>query len=462
MSPATGATTGPDDGRLAGTVALTRGNVPTPATMAAAATLLLIAAPWRSGGEGAALVHLTPADAGSVVLVALVAVRALTIPTLTDERRMRSWVTLPLLALLAAAAAATITAADAMLSLSGMVRTAQLYVVVPLATYLALRRRADLALLLSAVLVLGVIEAAIAIAQYATGSGASYAGEEVRAVGTFGAYSIMALPWVLTAALIVATSVALAYRGWVRAVALVAVAVLVPGLAFSLSRGFWLAAAVSVLATVAVHDRAKAVALLVGSLVLLSAAPVLLPGSTASPVVERLGTGASALEASDQSVRDRYALWDAALGMWRDNPATGVGIKSFPRYRDSYIPFGSSGASDIGDAQGGFRQVALLSPHNTYLLVLAEQGAVGAAAFAAYFGGLGWAALRRVRRDIRRDDDPLVVAFGLAVIGLLAAFLVSALHTDPGGSTVLLNGTIHFGGLLWLAAGAQVAEETPA
>ena len=47
------------------------------------------------------------------------------------------------------------------------------------------------------------------------------------------------------------------------------------------------------------------------------------------------------------SVRDRYALWDAALGMWRDHPVTGVGPKNFTDYRDTYASVGLSSGSDV-------------------------------------------------------------------------------------------------------------------
>ena len=65
-----------------------------------------------------------------------------------------------------------------------------------------------------------------------------------------------------------------------------------------------------------------------------------------------------------------------------DHPVTGVGLRHFPLFRDTYAPMSLSSGGDVLDATQGFRRVELLSPHNFYLLVLSELGIVGAMAFA--------------------------------------------------------------------------------
>ena len=61
-----------------------------------------------------------------------------------------------------------------------------------------------------------------------------------------------------------------------------------------------------------------------------------------------------------------------------DQPLTGVGLRMFPSYRDSYAPLHLSSGSDVEDPVSGYHRQALLSPHNMYLLVLSEQGLIGA------------------------------------------------------------------------------------
>ena len=54
-----------------------------------AGTMVLIAVPWRTGGEGAEFAHITLPDLAAVALVGIVTVRVL---VLGDQGRLRSWV----------------------------------------------------------------------------------------------------------------------------------------------------------------------------------------------------------------------------------------------------------------------------------------------------------------------------------------------------------------------------------
>jgi hypothetical protein len=197
-----------------------------------AATLVLIAVPWRTGGEGAAFAHITLPDLAAATLAGIVAVRTLVIG---DQGRLRSWVLLPLTGVVVAGSVATLTASDPVTGVSGLVRYAEIFVVVPTITYLALQSQRDLKLILTVIIALGVFEGAIGVFQFYTGIGASYGEANIRAIGTFGAYNITGLATVVTYALIAATAIFVGLRHGRRLWALLLMLALLFPLAFSLS-----------------------------------------------------------------------------------------------------------------------------------------------------------------------------------------------------------------------------------
>ncbi|MDP8973876.1 MAG: O-antigen ligase family protein [Actinomycetota bacterium] len=422
-----------------------------------AVIIVLIAVPWRTGGEGAEVAHVTLPDIAAATLAGIVAVRTL---VLGDQGRLRSWVILPLAGVVVAGSVATLTASDPAASISGLVRYAEIFVVVPAATYLALQSRRDLKLILAVVIALGVFEGAIGVYQFFTGTGAAIGGANARAVGTFGAYNIMGLANVVTYALIAATATFVGLQDGRRLWGLLLMLALLFPLAFSLSRGAWIAAAVGVMVVVALGDWKKLVFfVLVGGLALVITSGVVTPGGPASGdpgvTTERLNSLYSVGSTPDQSTLDRYAMWQAARGMWADHPLTGVGLKNFPHFRDVYAPLSFSGGSDIQDSDG-FRRVELLSPHNLYWLVLAEQGLVGAFAYGALFLSLGIAGFKRLPK---LEESSVERVFALSSLGLLASYLISSVYGDVGGSTMVLDAVVLFGGLVWLASGTQLNEE---
>ncbi len=417
-----------------------------------AGALALIAVPWRTGGEGAALAHITLPDLAVAVLAVIVAVRTL---ALGDQGRLRSWVILPLVGILVAGSAATLTASDPLTSISGLVRYAEIFVVIPAITYLSLQNTRDLKLILAVVIALGAFEGALGVFQFFTETGASYGETNTRAVGTFGAYNIMALATIVTYALIVATAAFVSLRGGRRLGALLLMLMLLLPLAFSLSRGAWIAAAVGVVVVLALADWKKAVLfVLVGGLALTITSGVVSDGPNV--VAGRFTSLYSTSYAPEQSTQDRYAMWQAARSMWEEHPLTGVGLKNFPYFRDLLTPLNFSGVSDIADTSGGFRRVELLSPHSLYWLLLAEQGLLGALAYGVLFLSLGLASFRRLR-DMK--DSPVQRIFCLSSLGFLVSYLTSSIYGDIGGSTAVL-GSVFLGGLVWLASGAALNEET--
>jgi O-antigen ligase len=414
-----------------------------------AVVMVLVLVPWRGGGEEGAA-RLSLADVAAVGLVALVLARVLIIG---DTVRLRSWVLLPMAAVFVACGAATVAAADGLTSLVGMARFVEIFIAIPLATYLTLERRSDLSLILGTFLAIGIAEGILGVYQFATGSGAGFGDAAIRAVGTFGAYEILSLASVVTHALLVAVAIVIAGRGPVRALAATAVAALVVPLAVSLSRGAWIAAVIAILAMILVANFRAGLVLLLTS-VMVMALLLTLSKETSTSVAQRFASIASAVSSPDQSVRDRYNLWQVAGDIWRDYPVTGVGLRHFPLFRDTYAPMSLSSGSDVLDATQGFRRVELLSPHNFYLLVLSELGIVGAMAFAIYFISLTVATIRRAA-IIKRP--PVVRIFGLASVGVLVRLLVGGLYGDlVGGATTVLTAVL-LGCVIWWASGAAVS-----
>lgn len=353
---------------------------------------------------------------------------------------------LPVLGLAVAAMGAVSPGAG----LSGLGRYLQVFVLVPAAVLLLLRDRSDFRLLAWSFVALAGWQGAIGVHQYVTGSGASYQGEQIRAVGTFGAQDVMGMATVVSFGLVCAVGLALG-RTPVRqrAIAAVcAVALLLP-LALSFSRGAWIATAVACTAQLALAGPLRA--LKVGAAV--AASGVILVGGFGvgtAMLQERISSITQVTDAPDQSVTDRYTMWAAAVGMWREQPLTGVGLKGFPEHRDAHASLALSSGSDTEGAGAAFRKQPLLSPHNMYLLVLAEQGLLGLLALAGGWLALLVCALRRVRRMPGVDC-------GIVACGLLVWQLTDFAYADIGGPSTVLT-AVCLGLVAWWAVGPTSVE----
>jgi O-antigen ligase len=354
------------------------------------ATILLICAPSHIS-DVATSGHITAADLAAGGVVAILAVRLL-----GGERSsvQKGWI--PFAAALTAFAIATVTASDVAASIIGFVRYSELFVLVPVAVAMSLRDRLDVRLVAGAIIAVTVVEGAVGIYQYLTRTGASYGGQFVRAVGTFGAEQVLALGALLGYGLIVTLALGFASRGRWRIALLATSAFLVLPLGLTLSRGAWIAtaAATGVLLVMA----SWRLALALTGVAALAAAIVMLGGNSndgSGTVDQRVTSIVSSGSEPDQSVKDRYALWHAATAIWADHPVVGVGLKDFAQYRDSYASVELSAGSDVGDPTSGVSREPLLSAHNQYLMVLSEQGTVGILAFAGLLGTFLIGALRR-------------------------------------------------------------------
>lgn len=118
----------------------------------------------------------------------------------------------------------------------------------------------------------------------------------------------------------------------------------------------------------------------------------------------------------------RWALWDAALRMFRDHPVFGVGPGGYRRLFSTYHP-------GMLDGEGGWG-----SAHSLYLHQLAERGLVGAASLAAVCAALFARALRAARED---SDTRTLWAAG-SVAAFLALSLTETSFQNEQFSTLLL------------------------
>ncbi|MFE9449286.1 O-antigen ligase family protein [Streptomyces sp. NPDC006739] len=402
----------------------------------------------------------TPADAASGLVVLWAAVH-----TARQARRPLTRTAAVVLGLpvvgIAVAASGAATPGDA---LGGLARYLQVFVLVPVAVVLLVRDRRDARPVLWSLVGLALWQGTVGVRQYLTGTGASYQGADIRAVGTFGASDVMGMATVVALGLVAAAGLALGTRGRrVRAVATgCALALLVP-LAVSFSRGAWIATAVACgaqLLMAGVRRAAKVVAVA-------AAASVVLVGGFgvgASALQERLASISRVADAPDQSVVDRYSLWAAATDMWRGHPVTGVGLKAFPGHRDGHAPLALSSGSDTQGAGQAFRRQPLLSPHNMYLLVLSEQGLLGLVTMAGSWLALLVCALRRLRRSARPRPPSWAGPAqdcALAACGMLLWLLVDYLYADIGGPTTVLTAVV-LGLAAWWALAATAGTSSGA
>ncbi|WP_190035421.1 O-antigen ligase family protein [Streptomyces fructofermentans] len=413
-------------------------------------------------GEGGG----TAADAVSGLVVLCCAVRLVRHRLRPLSRTAAVVLGLPVVGLAVAATGA----ASPGVGVAGLVRYLQIFVLVPAAVLLLVRDRRDARLVAWSLVGIALWQGAIGVHQYATGTGASYMGEEIRAVGTFGPTDVMGMATVVSFGLVSALGLALgpgAGTGtgarpsgpglpgaWSRTAAVVcALALLVP-LALSFSRGAWIATAVTCSVQLALAGLRRAV----GVFAAVAAGAVILVGGLGvgtAMLQERISSITQVADAPDQSVTDRYTMWAAAVEMWRDQPLTGVGLKGFPDHRDGNASLALSSGSDTEGAGSGYQRQPLLSPHNMYLLILSEQGLLGLLALAGSWLALLVCGLRRLSR-VRRSRRGLDCA--LVACGLLVWQLVDFAYADIGGPSTVLTALV-FGLAAWWALAPEGAGE---
>ncbi|NEB62667.1 O-antigen ligase family protein [Streptomyces diastaticus] len=418
-----------------------------PPVLALVAVVALLALPFAPDDGGGA--H--PADAVSALAVLYCALRLVRARRRPLSRTAAVVLGLPVLGLAVAAVGAVTPGSG----LAGLGRYLQVFVLVPAAVLLLVRDRADVRLLAWSMVGLALWQGAVGVHQYVTGTGASYQGETVRAVGTFGPQDVMGMATVVSLGLVCAAGLALGRTpSRHRLLAAGCALVLLLPLAVSFSRGAWIATAVTCAAQLVLAGVRRALA--VGA-ALVAAAVVLVGGFGVGTAMlqERVGSITEVADAPDQSVTDRYTMWAAAAGMWREHPLTGVGLKGFPEHRDAHASLALSSGSETDGAGAAYRRQPLLSPHNMYLLVLAEQGLLGLLALAGSWLALLVLGLRRlhaVRRARGAVPDCAFVA-----CGLLVWQLTDFAYADIGGPSTVLT-AVCFGLASWWALSPAARE----
>jgi O-antigen ligase len=412
---------------------------------ALAILLLAIADPGTSSGSSIAVSDVAVAIAGLLALLAVLRFDQLGV--------VRSVPALGFLAIGTMSVVAAVLATNFPTNVIGGIRLVELFFVAPLAVMVSLRTRTDAYILLGSLVALGVGEGVLGLVQFATGTGAGIGAENIRAVGTFGAYNIGALAQITALGFVVCLAVTVVQDGALRAWAAAAAAVLLLANIAALSRGAWVALAFAALVVVSRGRPARLLTAVTGALV---AAALILPPlvNSGSAIGQRLGSFLSSDASPDQALIDRQSLWAAALDMSLDNPVTGVGVRAFPDFRDAYADFSLLGSSDIS-LGSSFEQVALESPHSLYLLIASEQGLLALLVFVSVLAILLGRGLVRTARP--RSDLSTTVA--LAGVGLLSYELISMITGDLGGPASILTG-IALGVAGWGAADVDLRPET--
>lgn len=428
--------------------------LPVPAMMAMLALPVL-----PEGKDGA-----TAADAVSGLLVLWCGIRLLRERRRPLSRTAAVVLGLPVVGLALAAAGA----ASPGIGVSGLARYLQIFVLVPAAVLLSMRGRADFRVVAWAFVGLALWQGAVGVHQYATGTGASYAGEDIRAVGTFGPTDVMGMATVVSLGMVCAVGLALRpHAAGQRAASGLCAVVLVLPLAVSFSRGAWIATAVACGLQVVLAGLRRAVTVFAA----VAAVGVVLVGGLgigSAMFQQRISSITQVTDSPDRSVTDRYTMWAAAVDMWHEQPLTGVGLKGFPEFRDGHASLALSSGSDIGGVGTTYHKQPLLSPHNMYLLVLSEQGLVGLLTLAGSWLALLVCAVRglvRVRREPGgpvRGPGELVpgpgglapgsrgLDCGLVACGVLVWVLVDFVYADIGGPSTVLT-AVAFGLVAWWA-----------
>ncbi|WP_406330130.1 O-antigen ligase family protein [Streptomyces sp. NBC_00203] len=401
---------------------------------------------------------LTPDGAGPADVISGLAVVYCVIRQLRERRRPLSLAAAVVLALpVVGLALAAVGASSPEAGLTGLGRYLQIFVLVPAAVLLLIRDRADFRLLAWSFVGLALCQGAVGVHQYVTRTGATYQGEDIRAVGTFGPHDVMGMATVVSLGLVCAVGMALGPSSVrQRATAAGCALALLAPLALSFSRGAWIATALTCAVQLVLSGLRRALKVAAAA----AAAGVILVGGFGvgtALLQQRIDSIAQVTDAPDHSVVDRYTLWASATDMWRQRPLTGVGLKGFPEYRDGHATLALSSASDIDGAGVAYDRQPLLSPHNMYLLVLSEQGLIGLLALAGSWLALLVCGLRGLLRV--RDGGPGLDC-ALVACGLLVWLLTDFVYGDIGGPSTVLT-AVGLGLVAWWALAGDKRVDVP-
>lgn len=302
-----------------------------------------------------------------------------------------------------------------------LLRWLELLLVYVAATSL-LREEADRRIAIGAVLLAGVGEALLGIAQFFTriGPPSFVIGPFLRAYGTFGQPNPFAgyLGMILPLAIALAVCWRPSRRDWLWRLSWVAAALIAAAIGMSMSRGAWLGVVLggSVLAVLVSRRAVRFVAWGAGAsvLALLLGAINLLPAS----LTQRVTTAVAYFRIFDArgvypephiwAIVERMAHWQSAWEMLVDHPLFGVGpghyVLAYPRY--AILPYWED---PLGHA------------HNFYLHVAAELGILGLVLYLVMVGSWLWLGLSLARRLKGQERQGFQRAVAVGVVACLTA-----------------------------------------
>lgn len=351
-----------------------------------------------------------------------------------------------LLVVVAAPLLSLISSPDKTLTLVGAVRSFELWLLLFVVVLSAVRTTGALTWLLKAFVAVAAIEALVGVYQFVTQTGAYVATSYSRAIGTGSLYSwldfaiSLGCATTLVAADLLVRRKAGAWR-WLVLAALVA------GTLATYTRGVWIAF-VAALAVMVLASRPRA---LIALAIIASIALALVAANPQGDLAKR---AVSVGDPTDPSVVQRTYLWQTAIRMWEANPLIGAGAKSFPALRDRFAVPGLEVYS-YHDTPGVTLKVELLSPHEFYLMVLAETGIVGLLSFLVLFGLL----LVRGMRTATKAASSELKSAALGLSGVLVFLMVHATIGDVFAGPIALTAAFL---LACLAAAAQIHERESA
>ncbi len=211
-----------------------------------------------------------------------------------------------------------------------------------------------------------------------------------------------------------------------RLFAMATLAVGIPGLISSLSRGGWISFGLVILFAIALMAIGKRIrltwavgvtlVLLVGALSILVTSPIVLERFTSS---------------DKGSAQSRLVLARGAMAMVKEYPIFGIGVNNYALYMREYDPV----------SYYAWRGIAIV--HNIWLLILAESGFLGLAAWSWFL----LAVYRRLWHALKHVRDSLV---WMSAVGLFCALSALLIH---GMADYALLGDLRLLSLFWFIVG---------
>jgi O-antigen ligase len=258
-----------------------------------------------------------------------------------------------------------------------------------------LQEHRDLWLVIGSILLTGLIQAAMTVIPMVTG--ARQVSEVTRASGTTVDGNLFAGFLVLIAPLVLAAALNIGRRPWFFILGGAATLLCGAAIAATLSRSGWLGMLAAILAlAVLLPGQRRRIAILTGGALL-----ILLAAGLAGPIADRL----HAAEGSAGTLLGRLPVWWAALQMFAQHPAFGVGLQNFESVVGSYNP-----------------SLHVNHAHNLFLNIGAERGILGLLTFSALVVVL-FQTLRGVWTRARKFSDRTLAA------GLIASFVAFLVHS---------------------------------